>query len=875
MVISEPGAPMAVAATKLRSPPVPRTLVDRDRLVQAFTDDPRPVTLVCGPAGAGKTTLLASWLAAHHDPGLPVAWLDLDTHDDDAFLLWGALLAALRASGAFADDHRIHAMQPPQGGPDGTFLAELMDTVERLDQPLWIVLDDVHELTDPDALASLELMLRRLPTSLRLVLSSRADPPLGLQRLRLAGALREVRIGDLAFTRDEAAELLERHAVTIEERIAEELFTRTEGWAAGLQIAALTLADDPDPQGFIERFDGNERSVADYLVEEILRRQAVETRRFLLETSTCARIAVDLAEHLTGRDDAGQVMDGFVRDNTLTQLIGEREPVYRYHELLRSYLQAEVRRTDRQEYARLHRATARWYDERVDGAHALEHASLAKDGELTLGLLRRYGIGLVLDGHGAQLWELLDTLDPRARKAPIASLLRAAVSLQRLGLVASDEAVLPAVDPLPTGADPWLATLHAIVVLHRARLEGAPSAALEHAVTTTAGETGDEDLDLFALQHLGTSRVWSGEYQAAANDLERAVAMAHARGRDAIAVACHSALAGAASGLSDFSRMNEYADRALEVAVPRGWNRTPIAANAHVSRAACSYLRVDRVDAAEHARLAVDALGTHIDAPIKLSARCMQAFIDVELGKDAFDGLCTIRDAWAEAAGREIGPALHAFAIPMEIRLSLMVGQVAWATEAAGRTLQRFDRHGEAALVSALLLTGKGQTEAARKALVPVLQGELSCQVSLTEASAWLLEAEHAASLQLDRYAFEAVATALQIAEPGELLRPFIDAGEPIREILLTHVGRFGRSEGFVARILDLDAPRGRPSNPLTATELSLLQDLPSLHTLGEIARARHVSVNTVKTHLRAIYTKLGADSRRGAVREARGRGLL
>ncbi len=873
MVALDRRVPTVVAATKLRPPAAPRSLVSRSRLVQAFTDNPKPITLVCGPAGSGKTMLLTSWLAASDD--LPVAWLDLDRHDDDALLLWNALLAALRTSGAFAEDDRIHAMTPPGDGDDGGFLAELMEAVERLEQPLWLVLDDVHELTDPDALESLDLMLRRLPTSLRVVLSSRTDPPLALQRLRLAGALREIRIDDLAFTRDEAAELLERHSVTIEAPIADQLLRRTEGWAAGLQIAALALADDPDPQGFMQRFNGTQHSVADYLVEEILGRVTVDTRRFLLETSTCTRVALDLAEHLTGRHDTGRVLDRLVRENVLTVLVGEREPVYRYHELLRSYLQAEFRRVDRPEYARLHRASARWYDDREDGAHALEHASLAKDGDLTLDLLRRHGIGMLLDGRGAELQERLDTLDPLWRNEPVPSLLRVAVFLDRLGLTPSDPSVLPTAPTISTQADPWVVALHAIVGLNRARLHGTPSAALEHALTTAAGQTGDEDLDLLALQHLGTSRVWSGDYRTAADDLERAVALALAGGRDAIAVSCLSVLAGAASGLSDFTRMSDAADQALHIAVPRGWNRSPITANAHVSRAACSYLRADPEDSLEHAKLAVDALGSHIDAPIELGARCIQAFADVELGGDAFDALCSIRAAWDDVADREIGPALHAFAIPMEIRLCLMIGQVVWADEAAARQPRGFNELGEAALFAALLLSGKGRAEAARLAIAPILRGEVPCQVSLTEVSAWLLEAEYTAVLQRGPDAFDALVTALRKAQPHELLRPFVDAGEPIRQLLLANVGRFGRSEDFVARILDLNVARGQPMTPLTNTEASLLQDLPSLRTIGEIAQARHVSVNTVKTHLRAIYAKLGADSRRGAVREARRRGLL
>ncbi len=875
MVASQQGGPTPVPVTKLRSPALPSTVVERVRLVELLDDDPRPVTLICGPAGAGKTTLLAAWLSAHDGPRPAVAWLDIDQHDNDAFLLWNALLAALRTSGAFEAGERIHTLQPPQGGPDAAFLGELLAALDRLDAPLWLVLDDVHELTDSVALTSLDLLLRRLPPALRLVLSSRTDPPLGLQRLRLAGGLREIRMEQLAFTYDEAKELLLRHSVTLDDGLMDPLLRRTEGWAAGLQIAALALAEDPDPDAFLRRFDGNDRSVADYLVAEVLGRQPPEARRLLHETSTCDRITLDLAEHLTGRSDVGEVLEGLVRESLLSLLPGADGPVYRYHELLRSYLQSELRRTDRRAYERLHRQAARWYDARADGAHALEHAVLARDGELTLDLLRGCGIGLLLDGHGARLQDVLDALEPPAAHAPIVALLRAAVSLHRLGFDDADVAVLPPVGVLEGSDDPWLTAFHAIVGLHQARLSGAPSAALAHAATTTAGATGDEDLDLLALQHLGTSRVWSGQYAAAAADLERAVAMAVARGRDAIAVSCLSGLAGAASGLSDFNGMKQHADRALELAAPRGWSRSPIAANSHIIRAAGSYLRADTEDASRHAELAIEALGTHIDAPIELSARCMQAFMDVERGGSPFEALGAIRAAWADAAGREIGPAAYAFAIPMEIRLCLRIGQGGWATEAAERTLQRFSGKGEAAFVSALLLTGRGQGLAARKTLTPILRRELPSVVSLTEVSAWLLEAELAAEQRLDRYAFDAVVTSLQLAEPEDLIRPFLDAGMPVRELLLAHVGRFGWSEAFATRILDQYPAPGGAANPLTPAEASLLQDLPSLHTLSEIARSRQVSVNTVKTHVRAIYAKLDADSRRGAVEEARRRGLL
>ena len=874
MVMSERTGPTPVPAIKLRSPAVPHTLVDRGRLVRALAEDPRPVTLICGPAGAGKTTLLASWLAVSAGSG-SVAWLDLDRHDDDAFQLWNAILAAIRTSGAFGAGDRMQALQPPQEGPDAAFVGEFLTALEGLQEPLWLVLDDVHELTETAALASLDLLLRRQPASLQVVLSSRSDPPLALQRLRLAGRLREIRMEELAFTRAEATELLRRHAESLADHVVDQLLQRTDGWAAGLQIAALAIADDPDPDGFLRRFDGSHHSVADYLVAEVLGRQPAPTRRLLHETSTCERITLDLAEHLTERHDVGEVLDDLVRENLLTILPGADRPVYRYHELLRSYLQAELRRRDGQAYAHLHARAARWYDARADGAHALEHAVLAEDGELTLDLLRRHGIGLLLDGAGARLQEMLDALAPPTSDAPIVALLRAAVSLHRLGFDGSDVAVLPAVDDLAAPRDQWLIALQATLQLHRARLTGSPSAALEHAASTAAGATGDQDLDLLALQHLGTSRIWTGRYRAAVGDLEHAVAIATALGRDAIAVSCLSGLAGAAVGLSEFTRAKGHADRALELAAVRGWTRSPIAANAHVSRAACSYLRADLEDASRHAALAVAALGEHIDAPIELGARCVQAFIDVDRGGSPFRALHDIQDAWEDAAGREIGPALHAIAIPMEVRLCLKSGQAGWATAAAERTLRRLPGSSEAALVSALLLSGRGQPQAARRTLTPILRGELASFLSITELSAWVLEAELAAGLGLDRYAFDAVSTSLQLAEPQDLVRPFLDAGAPVGELLLTHVGRFGWSEGFAERILGLHPAAAGPTTPLTPTEASLLQDLPSLHTLSEIARSRQVSVNTVKTHVRAIYTKLGADSRRGAVEEARRRGLL
>jgi hypothetical protein len=268
-----------------------------------------PLTLLTGPAGSGKTVLLSSWVATAALPG-PVAWVSLDAADNDPARFWSYLLAALRQSGAAPPSGRLGSFGLPIGGPDRGFVLRLAGELATLEQPVVVVLDDVHEVTNPAVLDGLATVLQRSPSPLRLLLTTRDDPPLSLARLGVAGQPTEVRAAELAFTAAEAAELLADHGLVLADADLLVLQARTEGWAAGLRLAALSLQDHPDPGGFIAQFSGSSRTVADYLLEEVLGRLPEEVRAFLLHTSVVERLSGELADALTGpyrrRTDPGR-----------------------------------------------------------------------------------------------------------------------------------------------------------------------------------------------------------------------------------------------------------------------------------------------------------------------------------------------------------------------------------------------------------------------------------------------------------------------------------------------------------------------------------------------------------------------------------------
>ena len=271
--------------------------------------------LVCAPAGYGKTLLLADW--SRTSTGVDTAWVGVDRDDNDPRRLWAAVVAAIAGCPSVPQSSRLHGRWAWRAGAQPEFLAELAEAVQALPQPLRLILDDVHELVDPDALHGVQILTRIKPASLQLVLSSRLDPPLSLPRLRLQGRLRELRAAQLAFTPAQAAQLLERSGLRLSPQQVEVLHRRTGGWVAGLRLAARAVAESADREAFLTHFSGDDRSVADYLVGEILSGLPQAAQEFLRVISICDPVPIGLAAALSEREEAGSVLDRLEHETSL------------------------------------------------------------------------------------------------------------------------------------------------------------------------------------------------------------------------------------------------------------------------------------------------------------------------------------------------------------------------------------------------------------------------------------------------------------------------------------------------------------------------------------------------------------------------------
>src|SRR6476619_1181078 len=319
-----------------------RRLVRRDPLLHLLSDSgPGGVVVVCAPAGSGKTALLRSWADAVG--GGRVAWAAVERGERDAQRFWLSVVEAL--SGAVGGAGLVERVSPSPAFQGEMVVERLLSELRSLDEPVVLVIDDLHELCSADAEAWLERFVARLPPRLTLVLATREEPRLGLHRLRLAGDLHELRDAELRFSLDEARELLEASGVELTAEGLGLLHERTEGWAAGLRLAAISLAEHPDPERFVAEFSGSDRTVAEYLLAEMLERQPEEVKQLLLRTSLLDRVNGELADLLTGRPGSERILLELEDANAFVVSLDPERRWFRYHHLFGDFLRLELRRT--------------------------------------------------------------------------------------------------------------------------------------------------------------------------------------------------------------------------------------------------------------------------------------------------------------------------------------------------------------------------------------------------------------------------------------------------------------------------------------------------------------------------------------------------
>lgn len=870
--------------TRFAVPARPATFLRRKRLVDHLDQALRtPLTIVNGPAGAGKTLLVADWAAGRDGP---VAWLTAETGDQGPGMFWAYLLQALRASGVPLPTEV--GCPADAGRVDRTLLTRLATELSARERPVIVVLDEYDRVTDPEIAEQLEFLLHHAAPGMRLILVTRTEPLLPLHRHRAAGDMTEIRGAELAFTPEEASVLLGLHGLRLPPRAVEALVERTRGWAAGLRLCALAAQESPDPETYLKQFEAERTAVADFLLAEVLQRQAPGTRDLLLRVSVLERFCPDLANALTGRADAEGILAGLHRENAFVEDLGHAW--YRLHPLFGEILRAHLRMRSPGLEPALHHRAAEWLRRSGTLTEALGHGAAAGDWEFTAGaLVDDLAIGRLFTGlRSDDLAELFSRMSPEAT-SPATDLVRAARELSRCDLdrglthlrhaersLAAEENRTETEDgPGRAAARLSCALLEALA----ARLTGSPGRAELAAGTAerlrerVPAHLLDKHPELTALllTHLGSTRLWAGRFEAA-----RAALSLVADGSGGASTALPRADSLGRLALIDYlngwlGRAERKAMAALTVSERYG---LPQPSDVGLGRLVLAAVAVDR-DELRSAR-------AHLDA--------------------AADARTGMRDPVTEA-GRAIATA----------RLLLAHGDTRGALEVrepvvAAEVLSPW-AEGHTALVAAAAHLAEGRPDAAAELLSAAPGDQPACTVG--EARARLAEGRPRAALDLlDRLrpgsrtgpavtvrallvraevaaasgdpaaARRLVAQALHEARRERLRRPFVEAGGWLRPVLDTSPLR-ALAAGWLTpgppSHTGRPGPEDRPPvvEELSGRERDVLRRLDRMMSTEEIAADLCVSVNTVKTHLKSVFRKLAVNRRNDAVRRAREQGLL
>jgi LuxR family maltose regulon positive regulatory protein len=903
--------PDGVLGTKLVVP-LPRwQIVSRPRLLDLLDAGTQgPLTLLSASPGAGKTVLLASWVTAGHPPG-PVAWVTVDPGDDPS-RFWAHVLAALQGTGAPPPEGLLAGLDWSRGFGE-RFLSLLVNGLAELAGQVVLVLDDLHEATDPAVATELRFLLRHAPPQLRLVVATRADPALPLHRLRVDGQLTEIRAAELAFTPTEAGELLAGIGVDLPDGAIESLWTRTEGWAAGLRLAGLSLRGHPEPDRFVADFAGDDRAVAGYLLQEVLARQPSEVQEFLLRTCVAERLCGSLADALTGGSDGERVLAWLERDHVFTTGLGPSRSWYRYHPLFAELLRAELRHSRLEEIPELHRRAAAWHAANGLVAEAVHYALAGGDADTAAGLLGAHWLAMLADGRAATLRDLLGRLPVDQLRADSELVMVAAVSRLALGELDHADTWLRLADDAepPRARRPRSEATRSLARLLRARPNGDAGEALLAAgelLAPSGGRerlAGEEDQRALVLFVLGATELWSVKLDDAAGHLEEGIAVAGRAGRDYLAFAATGQLALLEAVRGRLGRAERLGREAADLARRSGWSSSPEVACAELALAWVAYHRDDLAAALEALGRGARAAHAAHDQAVLLAVAIAEARLAANGAReDAVHGVACLRDALRESAAAGWWPPrlLTAAARPAEVRLLLASGDEAAAEALLGGdgtgpgtradSVEAAERPAVETVLLARLWLVRGDPAGAAGVLAPVLGNQVPVRSPSTLIEAWLLDAVAHRKLAEHEAAARSLERALDLAAPEGYRRVFVEGGGPVRALLADHLHRHTAQPMLVKTLLDgLLSQVTAPAAPLAAgsaapataamverlseREQVVLRYLPSMLSAGEIAAELYVSVNTVKTHIKSIYRKLDTNRRWDAVRRARQLHLL
>jgi len=885
-----------LAATEQREHPVAASANDSptqgllrraDLVAKLDTALTRKVTIIAAPPGSGKTSLLRTWSESASED-VRVAFVSVQRDQKDAQQFWLAVRDAIQQS---AD--KTPERQTPAPALDGE--AEVARTVSELAEQsgsLVLIIDDLHELHSDDALLGLERLLADLPSSTQAVLSTRRDPRLRLIRLRLAGEIAELRAHDLRFSEQETRDVLAGSGISLSDAGAGALHQRAEGWAAGIRLAALSLRGHDDPERFVAEFSGTDRAIGEYLMAEMLEGQPREVQSMLLSTSIAERLNGELADLLASRSGSEQMLLELEDANAFVMSLDPGRTWFRYHHLLADFLRLELRRTSAAEIPDLHRRASRWFADHGHVVEAVRHSLAARDWPDAARLVADHSFGWVLNGEAGTISTVLQAF-PEGASAdhPDLALAHAANELNqgRLEQAAAQLALAEShVQDVPHARRRRFTVALASLRLGLARCSGQFTEVIEHvnlldaSIADESNELNgtDDELRGVALLNLGIVETWSRRFDDAERHLSEGAALAQAIGQPYLEVACRAHQVFPTRVVS-LATARERGRQVVTLAEGYGLGDRPILAPA-LGMLAFWATWTGEFDEAEGwlrrawevAEPRTDPAGAvirHLTAGMLSAGRGQQqpaleefaAAAQAQSRLTGADTLATPSAVWLAATQASLG-------MPDEARATL--AELSAEPDPLGFTQN----------ARAVICIAENDPAGALDLLrdVPDLIPSAGPPFMLIETHL-LIGIAHL-GLGDRRAAAAAAEAALAAAEPDRLIFPFAMTGAAeLLDTLSSHETAHG---ALLATVVDLLQGLSAPSadgqsvpdvEELSPSELRVLGLLPTNLTRPEIASELYVSVNTVNTHIRNIYAKLGAHDRSSAVQQARELRLL